>query len=61
MIWVGRFKSLHSALRKPRFTGAPLEVHTWLRSEIRRDLTVGGLAHESDRWNPLRSRKGGVR
>jgi len=34
MIWVGSFKSLHSALRKPRFTGAPLEVHTWLRSEI---------------------------
>jgi serine/threonine-protein kinase RsbW len=34
MIWVGSFKSLQSALRKPRFTGAPLEVHTWLRSEI---------------------------
>jgi hypothetical protein len=33
MIWVGGFKSLQSALRKPRF-GAPLEVHTWLRSEI---------------------------
>jgi anti-sigma regulatory factor (Ser/Thr protein kinase) len=33
MIWVGSFKSLHSALHKPRF-GAPLEVHTWLRSEI---------------------------
>src|SRR5882762_6351137 len=34
MIWVGSFKSLQSALRKPRFTGAPQEVHTWLRSEI---------------------------
>ena len=33
MIWVGSFKSLRSALRKPRF-GAPLEVHTWLRSDI---------------------------
>ena len=33
MIWVGSFKSLQSALDKPRF-GAPLEVHTWLRSEI---------------------------
>ena len=34
MIWVGSFKSLQSALRQPRFTGAPLEVHTWLPSEI---------------------------
>ena len=34
MIWVGSFKSLQSALREPRFPGAPLEVHTWLRSEI---------------------------
>jgi anti-sigma regulatory factor (Ser/Thr protein kinase) len=33
MIWVGGFKSLQSALRKPRF-GASLELHTWLRSEI---------------------------
>jgi serine/threonine-protein kinase RsbW len=33
MIWVGSFKSLRSSLHKPRF-GAPLEVHTWLRSEI---------------------------
>jgi serine/threonine-protein kinase RsbW len=33
MIWVGNFKSLQSALDKPR-SGAPLEVHTWLRSEI---------------------------
>jgi serine/threonine-protein kinase RsbW len=32
MIWVGSFKSLQSALQKPRF-GAPLEVHTWLRSD----------------------------
>jgi len=32
MIWVGSFKSLQSARHKPRF-GAPLEVHTWLRSE----------------------------
>jgi anti-sigma regulatory factor (Ser/Thr protein kinase) len=34
MIWVGSFKSLQTALRKPRLTNAPLEVHTWLRSEI---------------------------
>src|SRR5258707_13695911 len=33
MIWVGSFESLRSALHKPRF-GAPLEVHTWLRSDI---------------------------
>jgi len=33
MIWVGSFKSLRSALHKPRF-GAPLEVHTWLPSDI---------------------------
>jgi serine/threonine-protein kinase RsbW len=32
MIWVGNFKSLQSALDKPP-SGAPLEVHTWLRSE----------------------------
>lgn len=34
MIWVGSFRSLQSALGKPRFTGAPLNVHTWVRSEI---------------------------
>jgi len=34
MIWVGSFKSLQTVLRKPRFTGAPLVVHTWVRSEI---------------------------
>jgi anti-sigma regulatory factor (Ser/Thr protein kinase) len=33
MIWVGNFKSLRLALHKPGF-GAPLEMHTWLRSEI---------------------------
>jgi anti-sigma regulatory factor (Ser/Thr protein kinase) len=33
MIWVGSFKSLQLALDK-RGLGAPLEVHTWLRSEI---------------------------
>ena len=33
MVWVGSFKSLQSALDKPP-SGAPLEVHTWLRSEI---------------------------
>jgi serine/threonine-protein kinase RsbW len=32
MLWVGNFKSLQSALDKP-ISGAPLEVHTWLRSE----------------------------
>ncbi|HXE33875.1 MAG TPA: ATP-binding protein [Verrucomicrobiae bacterium] len=34
MIWVGSFKSLQSALAKLDFTDAPLEVHTWVRSEI---------------------------
>jgi serine/threonine-protein kinase RsbW len=34
MIWVGGFESLQSALRKPRFSDVPLEVHTWVRSEI---------------------------
>jgi serine/threonine-protein kinase RsbW len=34
MIWVGSFKSLQTALGKHRFTGAPLDVHTWVRSEI---------------------------
>lgn len=34
MIWVGSFKSLQSALRKHPFNGAPVEVHTWVRSEI---------------------------
>jgi hypothetical protein len=34
MIWVGSFKSLRSALRKRRFIAAPMEVHTWVRSEI---------------------------
>src|SRR5467141_3728215 len=33
MIWVGSFKSLQSALDKPRFA-VPLEVHTWLPSDI---------------------------
>jgi serine/threonine-protein kinase RsbW len=34
VIWVGSFKSLQAALCKPRFTGAPLKLHTWLRTEI---------------------------
>ncbi len=34
MLWVGSFQSLQSVLTKPRFSGEPLEVHTWLRSEI---------------------------
>jgi serine/threonine-protein kinase RsbW len=34
MIWVGSFKSLRSALPKPGFTDAPLQVHTWVGSEI---------------------------
>ena len=34
MIWVGNFKPLQSALAKLDFTGAPLEVDTWVRSEI---------------------------
>jgi serine/threonine-protein kinase RsbW len=34
MIWVGSFKSLQSVLGKLDFTDAPLEVDTWVRSEI---------------------------
>ncbi len=34
MIWVGSFRSLQDVLPKLRFTDAPLEVHTWVRSEI---------------------------
>jgi serine/threonine-protein kinase RsbW len=34
MIWVGSFKPLQSALAKIDFTDAPLEVDTWVRSEI---------------------------
>jgi hypothetical protein len=34
MIWVGSFKSLQSALGKPHFTAAELEVRTWVQSEI---------------------------
>ena len=34
MIWVGSFKSLQTVLGKPRFTSAPLDVDTWVRTEI---------------------------
>ena len=34
MTWVGSFKSLQSMLPELRFTDAPLEVRTWVRSEI---------------------------
>jgi len=34
MIWVGGFKPLQSALAKLNFTDAPLEVDTWVPSEI---------------------------
>jgi serine/threonine-protein kinase RsbW len=34
MIWVGSFESLQAIFPKLRFTDAPLEVHTWVRSEI---------------------------
>ena len=34
MILVGSFKSLRSMTQKPGFTGAPLEVSTWVRSEM---------------------------
>ena len=33
MTWVGSFRSLESVVRKPDFTNAPLELHTWVRSE----------------------------
>jgi serine/threonine-protein kinase RsbW len=34
MSWVGSFKSLQSMPPELRFTDAPLEVHTWVPSEI---------------------------
>ena len=34
MTWVGSFESLRSMPRKPRFTGASLEVRTWVHTEI---------------------------
>jgi serine/threonine-protein kinase RsbW len=34
LIWVGSFKPLQSALAKLDFTDAPVEVDTWVRSEI---------------------------
>jgi anti-sigma regulatory factor (Ser/Thr protein kinase) len=34
MVWVGNFKALQSALRKPPLPDSALEVHTWVRSEI---------------------------
>ena len=34
MTWIGSFKSLQSMLPELRFTDAPLEVRTWVRSEI---------------------------
>ena len=34
MSWVGSFESLRSVLGKLDFTDAPLEVDTWVRSEI---------------------------
>ena len=34
MSWLGSFKSLQTVLGKHRFTSAPLDVHTWVRSEI---------------------------
>jgi serine/threonine-protein kinase RsbW len=33
MILVGSFQSLQSVLQEPR-TGTPLQVHTWIRSEV---------------------------
>jgi serine/threonine-protein kinase RsbW len=35
VICVGSFKSLESLRDKPRFTGAPFEVHTWVGSDTR--------------------------
>ena len=34
MVWVGSFKSLQSALHRPCLRGAPLEVHTWVGTDI---------------------------
>src|SRR5262249_31754889 len=34
MIWIGSFNSLQTVIGKHRFTDAPLDVHTWVRSEI---------------------------
>ena len=35
MICVGSFKSLESLRDKPRLTGAPFEVRTWVGSDTR--------------------------
>src|SRR6266852_4761513 len=34
MIWVGSFRSLQAILPKLRSTDAPVDVHTWVRSEM---------------------------
>ena len=34
MTWIGSFESLQSLLHRPLLNGAPLEVHTWVRSEV---------------------------
>ena len=34
MIWVGSFRSLQAILPKLRSTDAPVDVHTWARSEV---------------------------
>jgi serine/threonine-protein kinase RsbW len=34
MIWVGSFRSLQAILPKLRSTDAPVDVHTWVRSEV---------------------------
>ena len=60
MIWVGSFKSLQSMRPDFRFENTPLEVHTWVRSEIGL-ISAGGLANEPDRWIPVCFRRGGVR
>ena len=34
MIWVGSFRSLQAILPKLRSTDAPVDVYTWVRSEV---------------------------
>jgi serine/threonine-protein kinase RsbW len=34
MVWVGSFKSLQAVLSRPRLMNVPLEVHTWVATNV---------------------------
>src|SRR6266852_5260631 len=54
MIWVGSFKSLQSRPPELRSADAPLEVHTWVHSEI-------GLISPLVEWLMSHSTSGEIR